>query len=122
MAESAVRRKTEYTMLVATELTVEDMLEIFTVLASKLTHERDNALAKASTWKREFEMYRSAWLREMGGKLCHKTHDIDAFVKTMKYHYERSQKWDAYENRLLNRDPFWMVPAPPESEAERMPE
>jgi len=31
-------------------------------------------------WKREFLMYRNAWMREIGGITVHKSHDIDAFV------------------------------------------
>lgn len=101
-------------ILIAAELNTDDMLDLFVELARKLTHERDQARKDAATWKSEFEMYRTAWLREMGGKLCWKSHDIDAFVKTMKYHYERSKMWEAYQNGLLGRDPFWMVPEPDE--------
>jgi hypothetical protein len=31
-------------------------------------------------WKREFLMYRNAWMREIGGITVHKSHEIDAFV------------------------------------------
>jgi hypothetical protein len=39
---------------------------------------------KALDWEHEFNMYRSAWLRELGGELIPKTHDIDSFVLTTR--------------------------------------
>lgn len=39
---------------------------------------------KALDWQHEFNMYRRAWLRELGGKLIPKSHDIDAFVLTTR--------------------------------------
>jgi hypothetical protein len=59
--------------------------------------------------ERNFRIYRQAWLRELGGKLIRKSHEIDAFVLTTRWLYERAQKWIAYENGLAKRDPFWMV-------------
>lgn len=39
---------------------------------------------RAKDWQHEFNMYRSAWLRELGGRLVPKTHEIDAFVLTTR--------------------------------------
>lgn len=62
-------------------------------------------------WKKELDMYRDAWLRELGGKLFVKHHDIDALVFTTRALKEKADKWTAYENGILRRDPFWMVEA-----------
>jgi hypothetical protein len=35
-------------------------------------------------WKQEFELYRRAWIRELGGTLINKTHEIDALVLTSR--------------------------------------
>jgi len=35
-------------------------------------------------WKREFNTYRRAWIRELGGTLVPKTHDIDSLVLTTR--------------------------------------
>ncbi len=59
--------------------------------ADKARLEREhNAIAKRmeelaidrDDWHREFEMYRKAWIRELGGRLVQKTHEIDALVLT----------------------------------------
>ena len=67
-------------------------------------------------WKRQYEMYRSAWLREIGGVIVRKSHEIDGFVLRTQQIYQQAGKWIAYENGLLGRDPFWMVP---DSEAKK---
>lgn len=104
--------KVKHTMLVATELTTEDVLELFMELARKLTYERDRAAGEARDRQSQFEMYRTAWLREMGGKLIHKSFDIDALVLTTQFHYANSQRWQAFQHRIASRDPFWMVNEP----------
>lgn len=104
--------ETKHCMLVATELSTEDLLEIFVVLAKNLASQRDRALADAVSWKREFEMYRSAWLREMGGVVANKHHDIDAFVVRARNIYQEAMAWRSYQNGLAGRDPFWMVQEP----------
>jgi HEPN domain-containing protein len=38
----------------------------------------------AQDWQHEFNMYRSAWIRELGGKVIPKTHDVDALVLTTR--------------------------------------
>lgn len=102
----------QHTMLIATELTTEDLLEILTVQAKKVTYQRDDAIKTAKSWKHELDMYRDAWLREMGGTIIAKSHDIDGFVLRARQIYQQAQRWIAYENGILNRDPFWMVPEP----------
>jgi hypothetical protein len=47
---------------------------------------------KALDWQHEFNMYRSAWLRELGGKLIPKAHDIDAFVLTTRALREKAEQ------------------------------
>ena len=106
---------TKHSMLVATELGTEDLLDIFVALADKLTYERNKAVNDAKSWKREFEMYRSAWIREMGGTIIAKSHDIDGCVLRAKQIYSQAQSWIAYQNGLSGRDPFWIVPEPAES-------
>jgi hypothetical protein len=103
----------KHTLLVATELTTEDLLEIFVVLAEKLTHQRDADRKEAHDWKSTFEMYRGAWLREMGGTIIHKSHEIDGFVLRAQQIYKQAENWIAHSNGLLARDPFWMIPEPP---------
>ena len=34
--------------------------------------------------KHDFDMYRNAWIRELGGRLIPKTHEIDALVLTTR--------------------------------------
>lgn len=47
---------------------------------------------RAEDWRHEFNMYRTAWLRELGGKLIPKRHDIDAFVLTTKALREQAER------------------------------
>jgi hypothetical protein len=49
----------------------------------------------ARDWQHEFVIYRNAWLRELGGKLINKHHEIDAFVlttRTMREELEALQR------------------------------
>lgn len=43
-----------------------------------------DAKKDAADWKREWEMYRDAWIRELGGNVMRKTHLIDALVLTTR--------------------------------------
>lgn len=104
--------ETKYSMLVASELSTEDVLDIFIALAKSLTNQRDRAMKDAADWKHEFQMYRDAWLREMGGVIVMKSHDIDGFVLRARNIYQDALAWRAYQNGLAGRDPFWMVPEP----------
>lgn len=79
--------------------------------STSLRNERAEKAEQGLTdWKRQFEMYRTAWLREIGGVIVRKTHEIDGFVLRTQQIYQQAQKWIAYENGQLLRDPFWMVP------------
>jgi hypothetical protein len=49
-----------------------------------LEHELAAAKKDAEDWKRHFEMYRKAWIRELGGWLIPKAHEIDALVLTTR--------------------------------------
>jgi len=59
-------------------------------------------------WEHEFNMYRTAWLREIGGIIRKKSHEIDGFVLRTRELFEQAKKWANYENGLLGKDPFWM--------------
>lgn len=54
-------------------------------LVSVLISEIAQLNKSLNDWKHEFHMYRDAWIRELGGKLIHKSHDIDALVLTTRY-------------------------------------
>jgi hypothetical protein len=68
----------------------------------------------AEGWKREFNMYRSAWLREIGGTIANKHHEIDGFVLRTREIYEKSRKWDTQQQltEMRLRDAFHDVPDP----------
>jgi hypothetical protein len=51
-------------------------------------------------WEQDFNMYRSAWIRELGGLVIPKHHDIDALVLTTRDQRERALRCDAAESRL----------------------
>jgi len=70
-------------------------------------------------WKGDFNMYRSAWLREMGGYIVRKTYEIDGFVLRTQEIYEKARKWDEMQRRIDAKlhDPFYDVP---DLEAERV--
>jgi hypothetical protein len=81
-----------------------------TELEVQLEETKKDALA----WKREFDMYRRAWLREIGGVIANKTHEIDGFVLRTHEIYEKSRKWDAEQAKIQMRlrDAFYDVPDP----------
>lgn len=74
--------------------------------------QRDRAERERDEWKHTFEMYRSAWLRSIGGVIVRKSHEIDGFVLRTEKIFEQSKKWIAHENGVLLRDPFFNVPEP----------
>jgi len=45
----------------------------------------------AAAWQRESDMFKGAWLRELGGKLINKSHFIDALVLTTREMKERDE-------------------------------
>jgi hypothetical protein len=49
---------------------------------------------EADDWKREHNIYRSAWLREIGGQIRNKHHEIDGFVLTTRELKEKADKYD----------------------------
>lgn len=62
-------------------------LERLAGLCERLRRERDDAVkrvAELEAFERDFDMYRRAWIRELGGKLIRKTHEIDALVLTTR--------------------------------------
>jgi len=113
MATTGSKTKHEHTMLVATELTTEDMLELFIELSKKLAYRLEGMEKDRDIWKGAYEMYQSAWVRELGGyaKYQHK-HQIDALVISTREMREKAVQWDRQETMLLNKDPFWNVPEP----------
>lgn len=52
------------------------------------------ARADATAWRREYEMYSNAWLRELDGRLFNKRHRIDALVKTTRHMVQRARHAD----------------------------
>ena len=49
-----------------------------------LRRERDDAKQDAESWKHHWKMYRDAWVRELGGWLVPKAHEIDSLVLTTR--------------------------------------
>jgi hypothetical protein len=45
----------------------------------------------------DFTVYRNAWLRALGGKIFHKSHEIDALAMTTEWLRERSDKLERLE-------------------------
>lgn len=80
---------------------------------ARLEAEVKDAKRDAESWKQELNMYRSAWLREIGGVIDRKSHEIDGFILRTRRIYEQSKKWIAHENGLLLKDPFHAVPEYP---------
>jgi len=56
-------------------------------LVSELRFRAENAEKQAENWKREYEMFRDAWMREIHGSLIPKTHLIDSLVLTTREIY-----------------------------------
>ena len=54
----------------------------------------------AEDWRREFNMYRRAWIRELGGKVIPKTHDIDSLVLTTRRLRERAEGGRSLKERV----------------------
>lgn len=67
---------------------------------ARLEKERDAALKDVDGWKREFNIWRSAWLREIGGTIRNKHHEIDGFVLRTRDIYELSKRAEAAEARI----------------------
>jgi hypothetical protein len=97
--ESAEREREEAIQVLAPAMPASGLVDACRQRQQAYVTERDNAseaerqlaavrrelsavLASATDWKREFEMYRKAWIRELGGTLIRKTHEIDALVLT----------------------------------------
>lgn len=66
----------------------------FEQLSRRLENDRD-------LWKQEHMMYRFAWLREIGGVIVRKTHEIDGFVLRTREVYEAAQKWWTHEKAQI---------------------
>jgi hypothetical protein len=54
----------------------------------------------AEDWRHEFNMYRRAWIRELGGNVIPKAHDIDALVLTTRALRERADKGTSLKERV----------------------
>jgi hypothetical protein len=72
-------------------------------LVSVLIQEIADLNRSLHTWQREFHMYRHAWLREIGGGLLYKGHDIDAFVATTQWALKEAEK-RGFARRLTEED------------------
>lgn len=65
---------------------------------------RINQLEKElKSWKSEFNMWRSAWLREIGGVIRNKHHEIDGFVLRTRDIYDKAKRFDAMDKDLVDR-------------------
>jgi hypothetical protein len=82
------------------------------MIAAAAEAERDRAVRQRDQWEDSFNMYRTAWLREIGGVIDRKSHEIDGFVLRTRRIYEQSKKWIAHENGVLLKDPFASVSEP----------
>ena|SRR5256885_16315825 len=49
-------------------------------LVNQLEREIISLAGEAADWRSSFHMYRTAWLREIGGRIVPKSHEIDGFV------------------------------------------
>ena len=67
------------------------------LLEARLTQEKERdewrhlittVISAAKGWFHEHDMYRGAWLREMGGEIRRKAHEIDGFVLRTRDIYE----------------------------------
>jgi hypothetical protein len=54
----------------------------------------------ATDWQHEFNLYRSAWIRELGGRVIPKTHEIDALVLTTRAQRERAERGKTLKERI----------------------
>jgi argininosuccinate lyase len=61
---------------------LEAQLDLAQAELLQVKWERDKALKLARAEKSSADMYASAWVRELGGKLFNKSHHIDACVVT----------------------------------------
>lgn len=66
--------------LLARDKTIADLTRARNQEAIK----RAEAEREVAAWKSTQEMYVTAWLRELGGRIIHKTHQIDGFVLTTR--------------------------------------
>lgn len=55
------------------------------------------------SWRSEFHMWRSAWLREIGGVIRNKHYEIDGFVLRTRDIYEKAQRFDRMDKDLIGR-------------------
>jgi len=62
-------------------------------LVSELKFRAETAEKHAEYWKREYEMFRDAWTRELHGSLIPKTHLIDSLVLTTREIYNGYLEW-----------------------------
>lgn len=60
----------------------------------------NRVISAAKGWHSEFNMYRSAWLREMGGTIRNKAHEIDGFVLRARDIYEAAKLVPDLEKRI----------------------
>ena len=57
-------------------------------------------ISAAKGWFHEHDMYRGAWLREMGGEIRRKTHEIDGFVLRTRDIYEGYKQVPELKQRI----------------------
>lgn len=67
-------------------------------------------ISAALGWHSEFRMYRNAWLREMGGIIRAKAHEIDGFVLRTRDIFELSEQVPGLKKRIaeLEGTPAWV--------------
>jgi hypothetical protein len=76
-------------------------------LEKQLEEERDGwrhlittLISAAKSWWDVYDMYRTAWVREMGGTIVRKSHEIDGFVLRTREIYEGYKQVEGLKKRV----------------------
>jgi hypothetical protein len=99
--------RTESYELQQADAEVERLKQTPSALAARMEEEREEwrrlltvVISAAQGWCSEFNKYRGAWLREMGGEIRRKTHEIDGFVLRTRDIYEGYKQVPELKKRI----------------------